>query len=112
MDTRIRGRILLVDDDPALRLAVGDRLRHWGLVVTDAATGDEALDLARRQDFELIILDLAMPGRSRLEVLDSLRRDECTADVVVLTALGSVDRAVDAIKRGAEDFLTLLLGHS
>ncbi len=102
----MRASVLIVDDDPALRRALADRFRHWGHEPTTVPDGVAALDLLQRQAFDLVLLDLAMPGLSGLEVLDRLREAECAADVVVLTAHGSVERAVEAIKRGANDFLT------
>ncbi len=103
---RARGRALIVDDDDTLRRVVGDRLRHWGVAVVEAPDGESALEIVSEQDFDLVLLDLAMPGMSGLEVLDRLRAGDCPADVVVLTAHGSLDRAVEAVKRGADDFLT------
>ena len=98
--------ILIVDDDDVLRRALRDRFVHWGHTVAVAAGGEEALALADKRSFDLIVLDLSMPGLSGLDVLDRLRAADCTADVVVLTAHGSVENAVEAVKRGAEDFLT------
>jgi len=98
--------ILIVDDDDVLRRALRDRFVHWGHTVAVAAGGEDALALADKRSFDLIVLDLSMPGLSGLDVLDRLRAADCTADVVVLTAHGSVENAVEAVKRGAEDFLT------
>jgi DNA-binding NtrC family response regulator len=101
----MRASVLIVDDDPALRRALADRFLHWGHEPTTVADGIAALDLMQKQAFDLVLLDLAMPGLSGMEVLDRLREAECAADVVVLTAHGSVEKAVEAIKRGANDFL-------
>ena len=102
----MKATVLIVDDDESLRRALTDRFRFWGHAVTPAADGTEALAIAGSRTFDLILLDLAMPGLSGLEVLDRLRAEECVADVVVLTAHGTVERAVEAIKHGADDFLT------
>jgi DNA-binding NtrC family response regulator len=102
----VRATVLIVDDDAGLRQALADRFEHWGLGVTLAARGEEALALAARRAFDLVVLDLSMPGMSGLEVLRTLKEGECTADVVVLTAHGSVEAAVEAMKLGADDFMT------
>lgn len=102
----MKAEVLIVDDDATLRRALADRFTHWGHTATVAQDGAEALNLAARHAFDLIILDLAMPRMSGLEVLDKLQENLCEADIVVLTAHGSVEKAVEAIKRGAQDFLT------
>ncbi|MBE0567363.1 MAG: sigma-54-dependent Fis family transcriptional regulator [Krumholzibacteria bacterium] len=102
----MRASVLIVDDDAGLRRALVDRFEFWGHRAEVAPDGEQALALARRQAFDIIILDLSMPGLAGLEVLDRLKRDGCGADVVVLTAHGSLEAAVDAVKGGAEDFLT------
>jgi two-component system NtrC family response regulator len=101
----MKASVLIVDDDPHLRKALADRFRFWGHETETAADGVVALDRAGRQAFDLILLDLAMPGLDGLEVLDRLRAADCAAEVVVLTAHGSVEKAVEAVKRGADDFL-------
>ena len=101
-----KGNILIVDDDEALQRALRDRVRHWGHDVATAGSGEECLALAEKRGFDLIILDLGLPGLSGLDVLDRLKSADCSADIIVLTADGSVATAVEAIKRGADDFLT------
>ena len=59
----------------------------------------------RRRVFDLVFLDLAMPGMGGMEALEKLKEQSCSADIVVLTAHGSVEKAVEAIKGGAADFL-------
>jgi DNA-binding NtrC family response regulator len=102
----MKASVLIVDDDEALQRALADRFRFWGHTVSQAKDGEEALAQTRRKVFDLVVLDLAMPGLSGLEVLDRFRESEVEADVVVLTAYGSVEKAVEAMKRGAGDFLT------
>jgi len=100
------GTILIVDDDPALRRALSDRLRSWGHSTESAADGPEALELAARREFDLLLLDLSMPGMQGMDVLRRLREEEYPAEVVVLTSYGSVESVVEAMKAGATDFLT------
>jgi len=102
----MKANVLIVDDDAALRRALSDRFEFWGHRVTTASDGTIALEQIAQNSFDLILLDLSMPGISGIEVLKKLHQSECEADVVVLTAHGSLERAVEAIKHGAEDFLT------
>ncbi len=102
----MKATILIVDDDDTLRRALADRLRYWGHQVAQAGTGEEALAQAAQNAFDLILLDLSMPGMDGLAVLEKLREAGCRAEKVVLTAFGSVAKAVEAMKRGADDFLT------
>jgi DNA-binding NtrC family response regulator len=102
----MKASVLIVDDDAGLRRALTDRVQHWGHHVTAVSGGEEALQEVDRSAYDLILLDLSMPGMSGLEVLDHLRERECESDVVVLTAQRSVETAVDAMKRGATDFFT------
>jgi DNA-binding NtrC family response regulator len=97
--------VLIVDDDDSIRAALVDRIRHWGHVVEEARDGDEALAMASRKEYDLVFLDLAMPGRTGMEVLRAWTEAGYGADVIVLTAQGSVQAAVEAIRAGAADFL-------
>ena len=101
----LNAMVLIVDDDAGLRLALRDRFEHWGCQVTLAADGQEALAACARRQFDLVLLDLTMPGLSGMEVLQRLRQEEYGADIVVLTAHGSLENAVEAVKKGADDFL-------
>ncbi len=101
----MKADVLIVDDDEGLRRALLDRFRFWGHEALAVSGGEEALAAARDRAFDLVLLDLAMPGMSGLTVLERLRESGCSADVVVLTAHGSVEKAVEAIKKGADEFL-------
>jgi len=102
----MKASVLIVDDDEALRRALSDRIRYWGHGATVAEDGEGALALAGKETFDLVFLDMNMPGLSGLDVLERLRESGVTADIVVLTAYGSTETAVEAIKRGADDFLS------
>ncbi len=97
--------MLIVDDDESLRRALADRLAFWGHSVAQAKDGDEALAAAARGRVDLVLLDLAMPGRTGMDVLREWHASGFEADVVVLTAQGSVEAAVEAMRLGATDFL-------
>jgi DNA-binding NtrC family response regulator len=101
-----RGHVLVVDDDASVRKVLGALLENAGWSTTRAASGAEALDLVRSADPDVVVSDLKMPGMDGLELLGHLRSAYPEIPVVLLTAHGSVDAAVEAMKRGAHDFLT------
>jgi len=100
-----KASILVVDDEPTIRLLVTSVLRDEGYGVTAAATGEEALQLAARRHFHLVVTDLKMPGISGVELLERLKRDDPETAVILLTAFGTVEGAVEAMKKGACDYL-------
>ena len=91
----MRANVLIVDDDAGLRRALSDRFKFWEHAAETAGDGSAALAAARRKSFDIIILDLNLPDMGGLEILAELKKGECTADVVVLTAHGSIAKAVD-----------------
>ena len=102
----VRPHILVVDDEPNVRKVLGALLEQAGYVTTRAAGAGEALDLVRAQDPDLVITDLKMPGMDGLELLRRLKEGFPEIPVVLLTAHGTVEAAVEAMKDGAFDFLT------
>ncbi len=100
------GRILVVDDTPAIRDLLARRLVRDGHAVVTAASGTEALDLAEATPFDLVLLDVMMPGLSGVEVLHRLKRREEWLPVVVVSALDDVDTVVRCLDEGADDYLT------
>jgi len=99
-------RILIVDDEPAHRLMLRAHLEEAGFQVLEAASGQEALDLLAVEPVDLILLDLMMPGLSGLEVLERLSEQGFASPAIIMTAYGTIDSAVKALKVGAEDYLT------
>ena len=97
--------ILVVDDDPYIQEALGDRLESLGYRVTRASDGKQALELIEHQDPQMVFLDIEMPGMKGLDVLREIRAREKDFPVVMITAYGSVDLAVEAMKEGAYDFI-------
>jgi DNA-binding NtrC family response regulator len=100
-----KASILVVDDEPTIRLLVTSILKDEGYAVTAAASGEEALQLTTRRHFHLVVTDLKMPGISGVELLERVRRDDPGTAVILLTAFGSVEGAVEAMKTGACDYL-------
>jgi len=98
-------RILIVDDEPNVRLVFRTALEATGYLVTEAADGDAALAQLRKLPIDLILLDLKMPVVDGMETLRRLRDAGDKTPVVVITAHGSVPDAVSAMKLGAVDFL-------
>jgi two-component system, NtrC family, response regulator AtoC len=101
----LKANILVVDDEPALRLLVTAILTDDGHMVTVAASGAEALQLVQHHHYQVVITDLRMPGLSGLEVLEAVRRDDPGTAVILLTAFGSVESAVEAMRQGAAHYL-------
>jgi DNA-binding NtrC family response regulator len=98
-------RLLLVDDDDDLRQTVAARLRRQGLIVLEADSGAEALARAAQARCDVAVIDLQMPGMNGLELLERLKAQQPDLEVLLLTAFSSVETAVQAMKRGAYDYL-------
>jgi DNA-binding NtrC family response regulator len=98
-------RVLVVDDDPSQSEMLAGFLRDLGVEAHTRPDGNEALELMKRQDFDLVITDLRMPGMSGEELLRSVRGLNPEIPVVLVTAFGTVKSAVEALKDGASDYL-------
>lgn len=98
--------ILVVDDDHELRDNVCEILSGEGFEVTAAKNGSEAIDMVNSANFDLVLLDLVMPGLNGLETLLLLRRQNPQTRVILMTAFSTVENAVEAMRRGADDYLT------
>jgi DNA-binding NtrC family response regulator len=103
--TALGETILVVDDDPYIQEALGDRLESLGYRVSRASDGQQALELIDHQDPQMVFLDIEMPGMKGLDVLREIRKREKDFPVVMITAYGSIDLAVEAMKEGAYDFI-------
>lgn len=99
-------RILLVEDEPGLALTVSDLLSGEGYEVELAADGEEGLNKASREDFQLVILDVMLPRRDGFEVCRLLRQNGVDVAVLMLTAKTQVADRVVGLKLGADDYLT------
>lgn len=98
-------RILVVDDELSMRESLAAWLRKGGYVVETARSGGGALDTVREQPVDLVLLDIKMPGMDGLTVLKHLHAEQPDVAVVMITAYGSIETAVQAMKQGAEDYL-------
>src|SRR6187431_487525 len=97
--------ILIVDDEPGVRSALSGVLRDEGLDVEAAATGEECLERAARTAFDVIVLDVWLPGIDGIVTLQRLRERKSDAQVVMISGHGNIESAVKAIKMGAFDFV-------
>ncbi len=105
---RDEGAILVVDDDPSSREMLVRRLRHSGYTVSSAANGLEALTMLRAQSFDLVLLDMIMPGLDGFQVLGKLKSDPSlrSTPVIMLSALDEENGIARCIELGAEDYLS------
>ena len=100
-----KSRILVIDDEAAIRDSLRMTLEYNGYEFIGAATGQEGLALAEREAPDLVLLDIKMPGMDGMEVLTRLRAMNETLPVVMISGHGTTTTAVEAIKQGAIDFL-------
>lgn len=98
-------RALVVDDDPGINRLMQVRLRSQGYEVVSASSGDEALARLDEVKPDLMLVDVSMPGASGLDVLDRVRAEGRDIAVIMATAFGSEGIAIDALRRGADDYL-------
>jgi len=106
MSPKHKPHVLIVDDEPNVRRVLGTLLEQADYVTTRAESGEQALDLVRAQDPDVVLTDLKMQGMDGLELLSRLRQSFPEIPVIMITAHGSVENAVEAMRRGAHDFIT------
>jgi two-component system alkaline phosphatase synthesis response regulator PhoP len=99
-------RILVVDDEPGIAFALETDLRQEGYVVSVATTGDQGLELAGGGGFDLVLLDVMLPGRDGFDVCHELRRRGVRTPVLMLTAKAEEAEKVMGLELGADDYLT------
>jgi two-component system, NtrC family, response regulator AtoC len=98
-------KILIIDDDPQIRTLLAERLKFHQYRVSTAEDGEVGLDIFRKEGADVVLLDLMMPGIDGIETLNRIRKEEPEALVIMLTAFATIEKAVEAIKRGAYDFI-------
>ena len=104
--TARKRKILIVDDDPGMRASLAVLLQSWGFEALQAGDAAEAAQIVSRHDPDIVITDVVMPEVSGLELLRNLKAGDPHRPVLLVTAQGSIDMAVEAMKQGARDFLT------
>src|SRR6202008_2166030 len=106
MPTSRNGTILVVDDEEIMREILETLLTREGYTVRLAASGAEGLELARALPFDAAIVDIMMPGLDGIATLDELKRLDEDLAVVIITAYGSIESAISAMKSGAFAYIT------
>ncbi|HWW73895.1 MAG TPA: sigma-54 dependent transcriptional regulator, partial [Pyrinomonadaceae bacterium] len=99
-------RVMVVDDDAVLRKLVTDQVARMGFDSQPAASGEQALDALAKSDFDVVLLDIRMPGLSGLDTLREIRKLEDAPEVIMLTADTSLGTGIEAMRLGAYDYLT------
>lgn len=105
MDSKLHAKVLLVDDEEDFTLALSRRLEARNLKVKTVNSGEDAIHMVDEQSFDVIILDLAMPGMDGLETLQRIKADHPDAEIIMLTGHASVKSSVEAMRIGAEDLM-------
>lgn len=103
-------RVLVVDDEPAIRRFLKPTLTHEGYVVSEADTGQAAVDAARRNGADVIVLDLGLPDLDGMEVIRRIRAAGSAVPIVVLSSRGDEGGKVEALDQGADDYVTKPFG--
>ena len=98
-------RVLMVDDDPQLRVMLGYALRQDGFVVEEASSGEDALEILRREQPDVVLLDVLMPGIGGVETCRRIR-EQSSVPIIMLTALGRDEDVVAGLEAGADDYCT------
>jgi DNA-binding NtrC family response regulator len=105
MEEELKAKVLLVDDETDFLATLAERLETRGLRVSTAASGEDAVAKVDDQSFDLIVLDLAMPGIDGLETLKRIKAKQPDAEIIMLSGQGSIKTSIEAMKLGAEDFI-------
>jgi DNA-binding response OmpR family regulator len=98
-------KILLVEDEPKLNQFIKKGLEQQGYLVDSTLNGSEAIELAAITSYDLIVLDLMLPGQSGFEVLENMKRFNIKAPVMILSALGSSEHVIQGLDKGAIDYI-------
>ena len=98
-------KVLLVDDEKDFVETLDERLQIRDFNVTTAFSGDEAIKLVEENDFDVIVLDVQMPGKSGIDTLKEIKNMENISQVIMLTGHATVKTAIEGMKNGAYDYL-------
>ncbi len=105
MNTETARHILVVDDKPNMRTLLEGALSEHGFSVETASCGEDAIDMLGEQEFGVVITDLSMPGKNGIDVLRAAKAQNPDIEVIIITAYGTIDTAVEAMRLGARDFI-------
>lgn len=101
----MKARVLVIEDDPTLRMTVRDRLVAEGYEVLEAADGEKGQDLALREDPDLVLLDVMLPKKAGFSVLRAMRADRMVTPVILMTARGEEFDRIQGFESGADDYV-------
>jgi two-component system NtrC family response regulator len=101
-----RVKILVIDDDESLRRVLEYNLAQEGYAVLTASSGEQGLDLLKKERADLVVTDVRMPGMDGLQVLEGVRKVDPNVQVIILTAFGTIEMAVEAMKAGAFHYIS------
>src|SRR5437773_4489740 len=104
--SRRKGSVLIIDDEEEIRESIELLLSSEGLSVDTAANGEEGLRKIEDNQYDVVLLDLMLPGKSGMEIQREVKRIDPTLPIVILTAMGAIETAVTAIKEGSFDYVT------
>ena len=106
MTTQSHRKVLVVDDEPAVCTVIKRSLISEGYEIDLASNGQQALELVESHEFEVALFDIMMPGMTGIELLGHIKRSHPSVYVIMVTAVSEVERAVEAMKLGAFDYIT------
>jgi len=98
-------KLLIVDDEKQFLETICKRLELRGFEVTPVSSGEEAMEVARKKEFEIALIDLKMPGMDGEQVLEAFKKEHKFLEVIILTGHGSIDSAIRSTKLGAYNYL-------
>jgi DNA-binding NtrC family response regulator len=98
-------RLLLVDDEEDFRKTLSDRLKRRNLDVTDAGSGEEAIEIIGKKSFDVAIVDIKMPGIDGIETLKRIKKIDPLLEVILLTGHASIEAGIEGMKSGAYDHI-------
>jgi len=101
-----KGSILIVDDEPIVREAIRDWMVDAGYSVATASTGEEAIEIVNRQDFGVVVLDVRLPGKTGIRVLQEIKQLKPQIKAIVITAYASPELRAEALGMGAVQYLS------
>jgi DNA-binding response OmpR family regulator len=101
-----KNKILFVDDDAQLRGMVKEELAAAGYVLDEASDAPQAMEMLRSGNYDLILLDITLPGKSGMDVLKFVKEEGLRCRVIMLTGMVGLSAAVDSMKLGAADYVT------
>ena len=98
-------RMLLVDDEDDFRTTLANRLKLRKIDVTDAASGNEAIELVKQKSFDVAVIDVKMPGIDGIETLKQIKQIKPAVEIIMLTGHASIESGMEAMKLGAYDYV-------